>query len=271
MTKRDLTADLLNIGVVKNDCLIIHCSFKPLKAAGHTPVEVIAAVLGLLGPTGTLMMPTFTYSYSGIRHVTPYNPNTSPGIDNGVVSETFRLWAGTLRSGHPTYSVAAIGKHAKFLTANREFRSPLGHGSSFEDALNLDAKILLLGVGNNRNSMVHHVEVASGLPYNDVPFSQYWGNTAVVEKDGRIVTVPLVPEYPACSDNFQWLDKHLSQEGIACEGQVGGAHAFLINSKEMRDCLTKQIKHRADCLLCDSNTCEPCSLRRRHLKELCLI
>ena len=269
--KKDLTADLRDIGVIENDCLILHCSFKPLKVAGYTPDRVIDELLELLGDSGTLMMPTFTYSYSGIWNVTPFNPDSTPGIENGILSETFRLRSGTLRSGHPTYSVAAFGKHAKFLTSNRELCSPLGHGSSYEYAMKLNAKILLLGVGNNRNSMIHYLEVAAGLPYNDIPFRKFWGDTALVEKNGRTDTVPLVPEYPACSDNFSWLDNHLLQEGIAREGQIGGASAFLINARKMKDFLVEQVRQKADCLLCSNIICEPCNLRRLRLKEHGLI
>jgi len=267
----ELRAGLQRIGVTAGTCLIAHCSFKPLKAAGFTPDELIDAMLESIGTDGTLMIPTFTYSYSGIWNVTPFNPNTTPGLDNGIVSEIFRVRKGTLRSGHPAGSVAAFGKHAAFLTSGRELCSPLGHGSSFEDAMLLDAKILMIGVGNNRNSMLHFVEVASGLPYNDIPFRQFWGNTAAVEKNGRTEAVPLIPEYPGCSDNFSWLDKPLLQEGIARSGQIGGSAAFLVNARQMQDYVIERIKQKPDCLLCSSIVCEPCSLRRQRLRELGLI
>ena len=83
--------DLRRIGVVEGDGLIAHCSFKPMRAAGLSPDMMIDAILDVLGEEGTLMMPTFTYSYSGIWNVTPFNPGTTPGVENGVLSETFRL------------------------------------------------------------------------------------------------------------------------------------------------------------------------------------
>jgi len=263
----ELSADLESIGIRAGDCLIVHCTFKSLKDSGATPKNVIDGLLNALGSNGTLMMPTFTYSYSGIYNVIPFNPRTTPGYANGILSETFRCRHGILRSAHPTYSIAVIGKHAEFLTSQRELCSPLGRGSSFEDALMLNTKILLLGIGNNRNSMIHHVEVAAGLPYNDIPFREFWKNTALVEKNGQIEAVALVPEYPACSDNFSWLDRQLLQEGIACRESICGADSLLINSAEMKKYLLKEIKKKADCLLCNSIICEPCTLRRRRLKE----
>jgi aminoglycoside N3'-acetyltransferase len=266
-----LRDDLIELGIGAGDCLIVHCSFRRLKLAGHVPLDVIEALVATLGKEGTLMMPTFTYSYSGIWQVIPFSAATTPGVENGVLSETFRCLPGTFRSKHPTYSVAALGRHAEFLTSDREQCSPLGQDSSYGDALGLGAKILLLGVGNNRNSMLHHVEVAAGLPYNDIPFRWFWGNTAAITEADKIRHVPLVPEYPACSDNFSWLDKLLVSEGIANEGLIGGSPSYLIEASQMRDFVVRQIKLKPDCLLCNNFTCEPCSLRRRRLQQMGLL
>jgi aminoglycoside 3-N-acetyltransferase len=263
--------DLQSAGLSAGDLIMAHCSFKPLKTAGLSPDNVIDAILEIIGPEGTLMTPTFTYSYAGVWNAMPYNPDTSAGIENGIISETFRKRPGVLRSGHPTYSAAALGKHAEFLTANREFCSPLGKGSSYGDALNLGAKILLIGVGNNRNSMIHHIEAVSGLPYNDIPFRHFWGDSALVEKDGAAKKIPLVPEYPACSDNFSWLDRELVMAGIASECMICGAPSYLTDARRIRDFILEKLRQKPDCLLCESFICEPCSLRRFRLREAGLI
>ncbi len=261
----------IELGVTRGDCLIVHCSFKFLKEAGYSPNEVIDALMDLLGPEGTLIMPTFTYSYSGIWNVVPFNPGITPGIFNGILSEMFRLRPGTIRSGHPTYSIAASGKLAEYLTVNREQSSALGHGSSYEDALNAGAKIMLLGVGNNRNSMLHYIEVASGLPYNDIPFRQYWNDRAVIERNGKIEEVPLVPEYPACSDNFSWLDNLLVKEKIAVKNKIGEGNCYLMQATRLKDFIIGEIRKKPDCMLCNSIVCEPCALRHRRLEEKGLI
>ncbi len=176
-----------------------------------------------------------------------------------------------MRSGHPTFSVAASGKLASYLTANRELNAALGHGSSYEDALNSGSKILLLGVGNNRNSMLHYIEVASDLPYNDIPFRQFWSSTALVDKNGKPEELSLASVYPACSENFSWLDKLLIEEGISTEGQVGGTHSYLMGAQHLKDFVIGQIKRKPDCMLCSNIVCEPCSLRRKRLKAVGLL
>ena len=263
--------DLRNIGVKKGDFLIVHSSFKALGLKKGTPENVISAFLEVLGPEGTLMMPTFTYSYSGIWNVRPFNSATTPGIGNGLLTETFRQYPGALRSAHPTYSVAAIGKHAKTVTQDKGKASPFGRGSSYDVAIGLGAMILLLGVGNNRNSAIHYAEIMADLPYNDIPFREFFGHTAVVKKNDQIKEISLLREYPACSANFGVADDYLLQHGIMKSGKIGCAPCFLMSGKEMTEAVIKRLKKEPAWLLCNNFTCEPCALRKKRLRENGLI
>lgn len=263
-----LLNDLKNIGIREGDLIIVHSSFKSLGLGDGSPADAAATLIEAVGGDGTVMMPAFTYSYSGIWNVKPFNPDTTPGHGNGVLSETLRRYPGALRSGHPTYSVAAFGKYAEILTNNKENSAALGEGSSYSQANSLGAKILLIGVGNNRNSMLHYAEAASGLPYNDIPFRAFWGDTALVEgKDGSISEVPLGREFPACSDNFGVIDRHLSGRGIMRRGKLGEAESIVMDSRETVEAVIKKLRVEPAHLLCDSIICEPCSLRKKRLLE----
>lgn len=263
-----LLRDIENIGISKGDLIIVHSSFKSLGLRGSGPADAVATLLESVGDEGTVMMPAFTYSYSGIWNVKPFNPDKTPGHGNGVLSETLRKYPGALRSGHPTYSIAARGKYAGILTKNMENAAALGEGSSYSEAKSLAAKILLVGVGNNRNSMLHHAEAASGVPYNDIPFRSFWGDTALVEsKDGSISEVPLGREFPACSDNFGVMDRYLSDRGIMRMGKLGQAESRLMDSREVVEAAIKRLRAEPACLLCGSIVCEPCSLRKKRLSE----
>lgn len=243
--------------------LIVHASFRACWAEGLTPETVIEALQQRLGLDGTLVMPTFSYNYSGVWNVSAYDPAVTPGISNGILSETFRKTPGVLRSGNPTYSVAAWGKYARLLTAGSRDNAGLGHGSSYENALKLGAKILLLNVGNNRNSMLHYAEAASGIPYNDIPFRECWGRTAVTIH-GKM---ELIPEFPACSEAFSRFDDIFVREGIA--QKLGGS--YLIDAEAMVEFVKKEIHKQPDIMLCRHFTCEPCTLRRRRLRTQGLI
>ena len=243
--------------------LICHASFKKCKEEGRTPEEVITSLQKKLGPEGTLMMPTFSYCYLNHPRHSAWDKNETPGVLNGVLSETFRTFPGTLRSNNPTYSVAVSGKYASLLTEGSADNAGLGHGSSYENALKKGAHILLLNVRNNRNSMLHYAEIASGVPYNDIPFREAWGRNALT-KEGEIV---LIPEYPACSEEFSKFDQEFISMGFAQD--LGGS--MLINAQDMVKYICGRINVQKDVMLCNNSECECCSLRRARLKSMGLI
>jgi aminoglycoside 3-N-acetyltransferase len=243
--------------------LLVHASFRPLAKEGLTPSRLIELLQIQLGKEGTLVMPTFSYNYSGICDVTPYDRNTTPGLENGILSEVFRQTPGVKRSGNPTYSVAAWGKYAELLTDGSRNDAGLGFGSSYENASKLGAKILLLNVANNRNSMLHYAEIASDIPYNDIHFREAWGRTATTI-DGEM---KLVEKFPACSEAFGKFDKPFLAAGIA--KRLG--NSFLLDSIPMVEYIVKEIRRQPDIMLCDDQACEPCTLRRKRLREKGLI
>ena len=216
------------------------------------------------------MAPTFTYCYSGIWNARPFNPETTPSVNMGVIAETLRTLPGAIRSASPTYSVAAIGPHAKLLTQAKENTGGLGPGSSFEDAYRLGAKILLIGVGNNRNSMIHYAEFASGLPIWDIPYREFWGRSALLEKNGERVEIPLT-DFPGCSANFGVVDEYLVEKGILSRGKIRLATSLMMDARDMVDAIASQLRKQPDWLFCDSIVCEPCHLKRRRLREKGLI
>ena len=147
---------------------------------------------------------------------------------------------------------------------NSDFVSDNGAGAvSYENALKLGAKILLLHVGNNRNSMLHYAEIISGVPYNDIPFRESWGRTALTIHG----EMELVPDFPACSEEFSKFDDLFVKEGFA--QKIGDS--CLIDAVAMVEYICQAIEKQPDIMLCHNPTCEPCSLRRKRLQERGLI
>ena len=243
--------------------LICHASFKKCKEEGLTPEGVITALQEKLGPEGTLVMPTFTYCYLNHPRHRVYDRNSTPGVLNGILSETFRTFPGTVRSNNPTYSVAVSGKYAELLTSGSADNAGLGHGSSYENAFKKGAHILLLNVGNNRNSMLHYAEIASGVPYNDIPFRESWGRNALTVNG----EMHLIPEYPACSEEFSKFDGEFVRMGFAQD--LGGS--MLIDATDMVRYICGRIAVEKDVMLCHDIKCEPCRLRRERLKSMGLL
>jgi aminoglycoside N3'-acetyltransferase len=187
---------------------------------------------------------------------------------NGILTETLRHWPGARRSAHPTYSVAAFGRFADELTRDKQDASALGESSSFADANRLGARILLLGVGNDRNSMLHYAEAVAEVPYLDIPWRAHAGKTALVLRAGVPVEVPLPEEYPACSLGFGVADAYLDERGLVRRGRVGAAPCMLMDSPAMVAAVAGRLRREPGWLLCNTFGCEPCTLRKRRLRAL---
>ncbi|CAF0997445.1 unnamed protein product [Adineta steineri] len=175
LTAERLKDDFQKLGILPGMTLLVHCSLSKIGWISGGSVTVIQVLLDLLGPDGTLIMPSHTSDNSDpkrwvypsvppewfdvIRQTMPgYQSDITPTFHMGQLSETFRHWPGVLRSQHPKYSVIALGKKAKLITSNHYEscgeQSPLARLYDCTD----DGYILLLGVQHKNNSSIHLAE-----------------------------------------------------------------------------------------------------------------
>ncbi|UCD58095.1 MAG: AAC(3) family N-acetyltransferase, partial [Candidatus Hydrogenedentota bacterium] len=107
VTARKIVADLHSLGLDKGVNIVVHSSLSSLGHVEDGADAVIAALLEVIGETGTLVMPTFTFPPEPAFDVDSTRSTT------GLLTETFRKREGVYRSAHPTHSVAAFGPLAK--------------------------------------------------------------------------------------------------------------------------------------------------------------
>jgi aminoglycoside 3-N-acetyltransferase len=144
------------LGIAADRPLVVHCSFGGLARTGLHANAVADAMVDFLSPT-TLLMPTMSW-----HSVNPKNPIfdelATPGI-TGVLSEVFRQCHATRRSLHPTHSVAAKGNMADALLATHHLEDTPCHARSPWGLLDdVSANVLLVGIGMERCTLIHHVE-----------------------------------------------------------------------------------------------------------------
>jgi len=183
----DLVSGLQAVGIQPGDGLLVHSALQFLGRPEGGVAMYLEAILGVIGPQGTLAVPTFNF---GFARGQPYDPENTPAEGMGTFSEYVRRLPQARRTLHPMQSLAVLGYWADDL-AERDTPAAFDPGSAFDRMLELDQsgqapfKLLLLGADISAASIFHLPEQRCQVPY------RYWktftGPVRVKRPDGSRV------------------------------------------------------------------------------------
>ncbi len=161
LNKESLERALSDAGLEAGDTLLVHSSYKSFGGVEGGPQTVIDALLAVLGPGGTLIMPTFNFDFCRGE---PWDVRSTPS-HMGVLTELVRVDPRSCRVFHPIYSFAVIGRHQEALCSQR-YTSSYGADSVFAKLRQLDGKMMVVGLSyTNSLTFFHHVEEMEGVDY----------------------------------------------------------------------------------------------------------
>jgi len=238
-TRSGLAADLRALGLCSGSVAIVHASLRSLGWVCGGAVTVIDALLDVLSPAGTLVMPTFSADLSDpaawqappipeswhdtVRSEMPaFDPLRTPSRGVGAIPELFRTWPGVRRSNHPLHSFAALGPEAGRLTDACPLAEPFGEASPLASLYALDATILLLGVGYDRCTALHLAERRARPDAECEPT----GAPILSEAGRRRWVAYRMP--PADSDRFPPIGRRMEEAGLVARSRVGSAESRCI-------------------------------------------
>jgi len=156
--KEDIVNALRDLGVTRGDTLFSHSNIGffgiPEGANGSDDVcrIVYEAILDVVGVEGTLVVPTFTYSFSG-GEVFDYENTPS---DCGIFTEYIRKRPESFRSEDGNVSVAAIGRFAHELTLDVP-ENAYGEDSFFDRFYKAGGKVCNLNFDAG-STFIHYIE-----------------------------------------------------------------------------------------------------------------
>lgn len=245
LTQDRLAADLRRVGVQPGDVLMIHSSLRSLGFVVGGAAAVVDALLDVLGPTGTLVGPSFNYE-TALDPDFVFDPLNTPS-DMGAIADEIRQRAGNQRSRHLTHSLSAIGPQAEtIVTAGGPTawaaNDPLG------TVFKLDGRFLLLGVTYQAFTACHVLEVAFRLHHRKLDTLC----RRLRRPDGTLIpfqnTVYLRDvNYPGY--DFNRVGQAMEDAGLTSVAAVGNAIARLIPAQPLRDFATPRIRRDPNYLL----------------------
>jgi aminoglycoside 3-N-acetyltransferase len=245
VTRQRLAEDLRRLGIHHGGIVLVHSSLSSLGYVRGGAKAVIWALLDVLGPEGTLVLPTHSFRQMNAGCRTFDARQTGSCV--GALTETFRKMPGVHRSLHPTHSVAAFGPHAVALTEGHERSStPCGDGTPYARLLERDGQILLLGVGLRNLTVFHTVEALADVPYL---LKREPETFALVDASGHRESVSFWRHEPGVSRRFPDTEDFLAAEGVLKHGRVGSAPSMLVSGRRFCDSMMTKLQQDPTFLL----------------------
>lgn len=227
----DFLQALRMLGVMEGDVLFIHSDIKVFGrvSPGDTQTLLFALIdvfKKSVGESGTIAMPTFSYSWGSNL---PFDVQKSRS-KVGALTEFFRQQTDVRRSIQPMHSVAAWGKRVpEVLAINKD---TFGKGTVFENLHTLNAKIVLFGVGFEACTFLHYVEQMHQVPYRFLKTFQgtIRDRTKKYEDSFTYFARPLDK---TIDNDMTRIEPYLGERGLLRKTHIGGGSIFLVTAGDL--------------------------------------
>lgn len=159
-TVKDISKLLTDLGLRKGDIFLVHSNVSTLGKVENGLNGIFSAISEIIGIEGTVVVPTFTYSFCKGEVFDVQQSKSDRQI--GVFAEYLRKLPGAVRSLHGIESFAAIGQDARILMSLHD-KTTYGPGSVLANLVEAKSKVLQLGVPVITHT--HYVERLVGVEY----------------------------------------------------------------------------------------------------------
>ncbi len=235
-TKEDLKRQLAEAGILPGDTVMIHSSLKsigPIEGGADGLIDAFSEYLR----EGLLLIPTHTWRT--VHRTSPVFDSRTEVPCIGVLPAVAAARRDGVRSLHPTHSIMAFGCRAEeFVAGEERCATPMAAGGCWSRLYDEDSKILLVGVGHQRNTYIHAIEERADIPHrlteDAVPF-------LVIDREGRRLDRPMptmfTPGTVDVSLNFVRVSDHLEKAGATYRARIGSAETIVCSARAMSQTL----------------------------------
>jgi len=230
------------LGVRKADTVMVHSSVITLGIVENGLAGLYQAFRNILGEEGTLIVPTFTYSFRRNEVFDVKNTRVPKAL--GIFSEYVRQLPWAIRSSDPLFSMVAIGPKAEILM-QRKTHYCFGRGSIYEKLF--DANILILALGITYSTGITaflHLEKLGSAPYRiDYSFA---GTTIAADgsvyDDFAIHFMRDEKRFPIVEVDREQIGAQMESLGISNSVQFGSGKHIALRAQFFADYVLECLK-----------------------------
>lgn len=270
-SKQQLKDQLESMGLKGDETILIHSSMKAIGAVDGGADTVLDAWMEYF-KDGLLLLPTHTWKTVNADNPV-YNPYTTPSCV-GLLTNMFMKRDGVIRSLHPTHSMSGYGKNAAEYLAGEEYNNtPCTPGGCYDRLKEVGGKVLLVGVGHERNTYIHSVEEVLNVPnrLSDMPMelvielqeeSNNSGKLPPYNRDdgwkkhtdNKLYRKVYVRKHynakqPHISEDFVKLNQIFLDSGVVRKVKFGDADSLLCDAKGMFNIVRQVIAPDPECIV----------------------
>ncbi len=239
-TFESIIASLTKLNAPKNRPVIVHTSLKKIgKTDGGAKTLLDALMEYFTKEGGILCIPTHTWGFLD-REITL--DLTLPETNIGVLPTLAASDPRGVRTMHPTHSMAVFGeksKVAEFVSGEEKVDTMTSPKGCYSKIINRDGYVLLIGVGQDKNTTLHCVEEMLGVKNRN---SDKLTETKIKHADGSVESRMIYPMYaegiPDVSLQFPNYEPAFRYHGCITDGTIGSAKAQLCSAKRMAQVMT---------------------------------
>jgi aminoglycoside 3-N-acetyltransferase len=240
-TRADLDEALRRVGIGTGDLVFVQVCADALgpSEAGADP-DVLCALIhdalrAAVGPTGTLLVPAYTFSFCKREAFDVEATPTQAGPWNSFAEfpDFVRRLPGAIRSRDPIFSTAGVGPLAAELLTNLP-PICLGAGSVHDRVRQRGGKICILGVGLYEAIARHSVEAEQRVPWRyDKLFTGIIREHGEERKEGWLYNVRI--RAANADPSGEALERLARENGICRAAPLGRGELLAVESEAFHE------------------------------------
>lgn len=232
ITKNDILEQLKKFDIAKGKIVTVHTSLKAIgEIDGGGETLLLALTEFFTQDGGLLCVPTHTWDR------TVYDTRKAESCI-GVLPRIAAAHPDGVRTVHPTHSMAVFGEKSRVMDFVRDegmVDTPTNPKGCYGKIYDEGGYVLLIGVGQDKNTFLHCVEEMLGVPKR---LTEEMVERTVIHKNGRKEQRFLhwfdMDEIPDVSVNFGKFEPAFRYHQCVVDGQIGNAKVQLCSARKMK-------------------------------------